>query len=379
MRILRVAQKVYPEHTGGGAYHVHAMSRDQATKGHDVTVLTVGDEMARKERDGYTVVQCPTLLSLLGNDIAPRIWQYLQNTKGYDVVHAHSHIYFSTNLTAINRQFDGTPLAITNHGLYSQNAPEWLFNVYLRTLGRWTFNAADKVFCYTEVERQRIREFGVNSSIQVVSNGIDTSQFTPYGPTPKWSDQSTNILFVGRLVEGKRPGDIVDAVAKLRQYQDDVQLFVVGDGPLSEELHQRAERRGIGTAVHFLGHMPYEEMPIIYRGSDIFALPSEAEGVPRTVLEAMASEIPVVTSNLPQLKPIVSGAGQTVPVGDINTLADAIGEMITNSSLADRRGEAGRNRIEEEFDWESTVEETTTVLSDIVRTQDSSSTSSSTR
>ncbi len=73
MRILRVAQNLYPEVPGGGSYHVHAMSRDQAAMGHDVTVLTVSDDESlprREERDGYTIVRRSATVELLNNEIS---------------------------------------------------------------------------------------------------------------------------------------------------------------------------------------------------------------------------------------------------------------------------------------------------------------------
>jgi len=144
VQILRVAQKLYPSVTGGGAYHVHALSRDQAAMGHDVTVLTVvqdGESPGVDERDGYSIVRCDAPVTLLGNTISPAVASHLRTIDGYDVVHAHSHLYFSTNLAALARVLDDTPLAITNHGLYSQSAPKWLFDAYLRTAGRLTFDA----------------------------------------------------------------------------------------------------------------------------------------------------------------------------------------------------------------------------------------------
>ena len=77
MRILRVAQEIYPDVVGGGAYHAHAMSRDQAEMGHDVTVLPVSDadRPGRERRDGYEVVRYNPTFTLLGNDVsigAPR-------------------------------------------------------------------------------------------------------------------------------------------------------------------------------------------------------------------------------------------------------------------------------------------------------------------
>ncbi|MCH7661510.1 MAG: glycosyltransferase [Euryarchaeota archaeon] len=252
MRILRVAQKIYPDVKGGGPYHVHAMSRDQAAMGHDVTVVTVaGDSMKphTEQRDGYTLLRYPSTLSLLGNDISTGVGQHLLDAKEFDVIHAHSHLYFSTNLAALKRRFSNIPLAITNHGLYSQNAPEWVFEWYLRTVGRWTFNRADVVFCYTEEDRERVQRFGVESNIEVVSNGIDTERFRPDGPASERIDyEGPVVLFVGRLVEGKRPGDAVVAMEEVRREHPDARLYLCGKGPLRGDLEAQISARGLGES-----------------------------------------------------------------------------------------------------------------------------------
>lgn len=104
-----------------------------------------------------------------------------------------------------------------------------MFRWYLQTLGRWTFNQADVVFCYTDEDRKRVREFGVDSRIEVVANGIDTERFTPNGPASDVIDHDGPVvLFVGRLVEGKRPQDAVRAVSRLSD-KCDVKLYVVAD------------------------------------------------------------------------------------------------------------------------------------------------------
>jgi len=87
---------VYPDVTGGGAYHVHAMSRDGAAMGHDVTVLTVRHDLELphvEDRDGYTVVRFDPAASPLGNEISPGVAQYLRAADDIDVMHARSHLY----------------------------------------------------------------------------------------------------------------------------------------------------------------------------------------------------------------------------------------------------------------------------------------------
>ena len=362
MRILRVAQKTYPEVVGGGTYHVHAMSRDQAAMGHDVTVLTIGDGPRREERAGYTLLRRPATTEALGNSISAGVARYLRKADDFDVIHAHSHLYFSTNLAALKRRFDSVPLAITNHGLYSQSAPEWVFRWYLRTLGRATFDSADAVFCYTETDADRLREFGVSSSIHVVPNGIDTDRFSPDGAESDRIAGDPAVLFVGRLVEGKRPGDALSAIERVREFHPGARLHFAGRGPLRENLEQRVAERGLDDTVAFLGEVPHEEMPDLYRGADLFVLPSRAEGLPRTVLEALASGTPVVTSDLTQLGPIVDGAGTTVPVGDWEGFADALDELASDSERHEAYRERGRERVVAEHAWSDTVSRTTARL-----------------
>lgn len=358
MRILRVAQTLYPDQKGGGAYHVHALSRDQASMGHDVTVLTTGDpDLPHIERQaGYAVVRYPATVDLLGNDMSLGVGQYLADGPGVDVVHAHSHLYFSTNLAALRRRLDETPLAITNHGLYSQTAPEWVFDKYLRTIGRWTFDQADVVFCYTEEDKRRLRRFGVESRIDVVFNGIDTDRFTPDGPESELIDHDGPVvLFVGRLVEGKRPGATLEAVRQVREDYPNAKLYLCGEGPMRDGLEGRS-----GDGVEFLGHVPYDAMPKVYRSADVLVLPSRAEGLPRTVLEAIASGVGVVTSDLEQVSRLVEKHGYTAPAGDVEAFADRIGRTIEATP------EPSARPTDHDISWRTTVERTTDTLQRLV-------------
>jgi len=371
MRILRVAQKVYPDVVGGGPYHVHAMSRDQAAMGHNVTVLTVrrdADTPRREERDGYTVVRRDATASLLGNEISIGLARDLWGAEEFDVVHAHSHLYFATNVAAVRRRFGNVPLAITNHGLYSQSAPRWLFDWYLKTAGRWTFNRADVVFTYTEEERDVLRNRSVTTAIEVVRNGIDQERFTPEGPESESLDgEGPSVLFVGRLVEGKRPGDAIAAVERLVSEYPSITLAIAGDGPLRSDLEDRVAEAGLDDVVRFLDHVPYDAMPELYRSANVLVLPSESEGFPRTVMEALSTRTPVVTSDLEQLKSVTDKAGVAVPVGDVDSFAAAIDEVLSDDSAA--RADRGRDLAGNRYAWERTVRQTTNALRRVVEGQ----------
>ncbi|MFB6283430.1 MAG: glycosyltransferase family 4 protein [Halobacteria archaeon] len=370
MRILRVAQKVYPDVPGGGPYHVHALSRDQAEMGHDVTVLTVTEDPEKPEtelRSGYKVKRKKSNVQLLGNHISIGIAEFLRNADRFDLIHAHSHLYFSTNLAALKNLTGDVPLAITNHGLYSQSAPEYVFDVYLKTLGRWTFNRSDCVFCYTDEDRNRLKEFGVASDIEVVPNGVDQERFRPNGPGSSYIDYDGEVaLFVGRLVEGKNPDDAVKAIAGLNRSRNrDVKLYICGKGPMRADLEKLASELDQEENIEFLGHVEYGKMPAIYRSADVLVLPSRAEGLPRTVLEAQASGTPVVSSDLEHISGVVEMAGETVEVGDIKGYFDVL-SYVLDQGFDSMKNDEFSKVFDEKYSWSQTVEETTKRLEETV-------------
>lgn len=376
MHILRVAQDIFPETVGGAPYHIHALSRDQAAMGHEVTVLTVSDDVEEREvtdQNGYTLIKQPPRIELLGNQIFANTVRDLRGVEDYDVVHTHSHLFFSSNVAALYCRMADIPVAITCHGLNSQRGPFWFSRAHLRTLGKWTYDSADVTLCYTDVEQSKLRDLGVDADIAVVNNGIDTSRFTPTGRDyPRIANQSGQaIVFVGRLVDGKRPQDVLDAFDTIRDRCPDASLFFCGDGPLRDSLESTAADKGLTDAVEFLGRVPYQQMPSVFRAADLFVLPSRTEGFPRTVIEALACETPVVASNLEQTSEIVNQTGETVQVGNAEGFATAIVDLLSDQHRLSELGEHGREIVTTRYNWEETVRATTQILGQVAETGDS--------
>ncbi|WP_255171277.1 glycosyltransferase family 4 protein [Natrononativus amylolyticus] len=360
LKILRVASDVYPEVMGGLSLHVHEMSRVQAEMGHDVTVLTSDhgdrDQPSREERDGYELIRHREVASPLDNTITPGLARTLRRIgDDYDVIHAHSHLFFSTNVAAAVGRTLETPLVVTNHGLMSQTAPKWVQKAFIPTVAKFTLNSADEILCYTETDKRRLRERGIDSSISVVHNGIDCEQFSPIQ-----SDKSKNqILFVGRIKPGKGVRHLLAAFSNIISEFPEYSLKIVGDGPLREELVALAEERDISSNVEFVGQIENSEVAEVYAESEIFVLPSLNEGLPRTVLEAMACEVPVIVSDLEQLESLVEEAGVTVPRENPDILASEMKRLLANKELRTHMGRVGRECILDEYSWDETVRFTT--------------------
>ncbi|NLV15446.1 glycosyltransferase family 4 protein [Haloarcula argentinensis] len=376
MHILRVAQDIFPETVGGAPYHIHALSRDQAAMGHEVTVLTVSDGVEEREvtdQDGYTLIKQPPKLELLGNQIFANTVSDLRGMEDFDVVHTHSHLFFSSNVAALYCRMADIPVAITCHGLNSQRGPFWFSRAHLRTLGKWTYDSADVTLCYTDVEQSKLRNIGVDADIAVVNNGIDTNRFSPAGQEhPDIVNQSGQaIVFVGRLVDGKRPQDVLAAFDSIRKHCPDASLFFCGDGPLRDRLESTVADKGLADAVEFLGRVPYQQMPSVFRAADLFVLPSRTEGFPRTVIEALACETPVVASDLEQTSKIVNQTGKTVQVGNIEGFATAISDLLSDEHRLSELGKHGREIVTTRYNWAETVQETTEILGQVAEIDDS--------
>lgn len=360
MRILRVTSDLYPYVIGGIGVHAREMSKSQAKLGHEVTILTTS--MANKipdNQDGFRVACFKNSMKLLGNTISLELlFKMFRVRKSYDIIHAHSHLYFSTNICALVRRIGSSPLVITNHGIMSSNAPDWFNLLYLKTLGKWTLNSADRIICYTQEEKEKlISILHINESkIAVIPNGIDTNQFRPW--TGNRATDVINLVCISRFVKGKGIEYIIRAMDILVKETPNLHLTLVGDGPERGCICEMIKCLGLTDNVRIIDFVPYDKMPEIFHDSDIFVLPSLHEGVPRTALEAMSCGLPVVISDFSHLRDLIDGGGMMFPKKDVQALADSLRILINDESKRARMGQKAREKIVREYSWERAVAET---------------------
>lgn len=368
LKILRVASSLYPEVNGGVGLHVDQMSRQQASKGHQVTVLTSDNgnhSLPRQEkRGGYSIIRHREIIRPLDNSIIPGILRSIRKlASSYDVIHAHSHLYFSTNVAAVISKVSNTPLAVTNHGLFSQTAPQLVQKIYIPTIARPTLNAADRIFCYTELARAELRERNVSTPVSVIPNGINCDSFKPE-PTIETEKQ---ILFVGRLKKGKGPHYLIQAFASIASQYPELTLKIVGDGPMRDQLVLQCEELEIADRVSFAGELSYTEMPTVYNESLMLVSPTLTEAaVPRVVMESWACETPVVMSDIDEVSADhIGDAGILVPLRDAAALSEEMVRLLENESERIEMGERGRQRVLRDHSWAETVNKTTNALQEI--------------
>jgi sugar transferase (PEP-CTERM/EpsH1 system associated) len=195
------------------------------------------------------------------------------------------------------------------------------------------------------------------AKIELIDNGVDTERFRPAAgeaSNEPWNAPSAFVIgSVGRLQDVKDQATLIDAFARLRNMLPEerhrLRLVLVGDGPLRGQLAQRIADAGLQDCAWLAG--PRSDVAPPMRSFSLFALSSIAEGTPVTMLEAMASGLPVVSTavgGIPDL--VLDGAsGALVPPGDPQRLAEALATYVVDEERTRLHGAAGRARIEQKY------------------------------
>jgi glycosyltransferase involved in cell wall biosynthesis len=154
---------------------------------------------------------------------------------------------------------------------------------------------------------------------------------------------------VGRLDPVKDQLGLLEAFARLAKTDSRAVLAIVGDGPCREALEARARMPDLAGRVRLYGER--HDVPVLLQGLDVFVLPSIAEGISNTILEAMATGVPVVATRTGGNPELVEDAvtGMLVPVGRPEALAEALRAYVTDPHLRALHGKAARQRVLEEF------------------------------
>ena len=266
--------------------------------------------------------------------------------QGIDHLHAHFGLAPATIawLASALASFGGRAVAFsfTIHGFHDFADP---------AEARLDLKARDAaaVVCISDFTRSQLcllTDPALWPKFHVLRCGVDLSQLTYRPPLPPTDE--LKILAVGRLSGEKGFALLIDAVARLRGEGIAVSLRLVGDGPLRSALEDSARASGLADAVTFTGERPPAEVREELRRADVFCLPSFSEGLPVSIMEAMATGVPVVTtwiSGIPELAENGVTA-LTVPPARADALADALRRLVHEPGLRDDLSRAARRRVE---------------------------------
>lgn len=358
MRIVQIITRM--DEVGGAQVHVRDIASELKKAGHDIYIITGAKENIHDaiEQNEIQLINSKNLIRNLNiiSDIKAVIEiRKLLKKIGPDIIATHS------SKAGIVGRIAGWSLRIptifTAHGWsYTDGVPQKKQRIYIffeKVMGR----ISDGVIAVSEYDKQLALKHKVlsESKISTIHNGVyDIERIK----IPINSDREPNIIMVARFAPPKRQLQLLKALNQLRHIEWKVSF--AGDGPQLQEVRDFVTSVGLGDRVSFLGNR--EDITDILQKSDLFALLSDWEGLPLSILEAMRCGLPIIASDVGGVKEAViqSENGYIIPKNDFNELLNKLSLMLMNSSLRLKMGENGRRLYRENFTFEKMYSETLT-------------------
>lgn len=308
---------------------------------------------------------------------APQVTRLIKS-RDIEVCHTVMEMATHSATVAFVSKALGVPYVHTIQGTGTKTGRQpvdMIADLYNLTVSRLIISGAERVIVLSKSLSARAIELGANpEKIDVIPSGVDTSRFDPskneVAEAARIIRDSMGIRdgvvigYVGRLVPVKGLKYLLLAMRGVQQKCPDAHLLVVGDGFQKAELMLMAKQQGLN--ITFIGWR--NEVVPLYAVADIFVLPSLEEGLSNSLLEAMAMEKPIVTTNVGGNKDVVIDRenGFLVPPHDSASLASKIVELIESPSTREKMGRLNREAVKKNYSWENCVSKVQDVYKDLI-------------
>jgi glycosyltransferase involved in cell wall biosynthesis len=378
VKVLHVLETLSP-HYGGPVSMLQTLAEAQQRTGHEVTIVTTNADHPRgmfREPGWDTLAQGAVPVYYAPVQFAPlrfsrQLAAYLKRTIAeFDIVHVHGLYRFPPSYAAYQARRQGVPYVIRPHGsldpyLYGRSTRGlWLKRLYERWFDLPNLHAAGAIHYTAEEERERASFINLRAASFVLPNGLDWSRYSDLPARGalrrRWGlGDAPLVLFVGRLHFKKGLDLLIPAFDTLCRRVPGVQLVIAGpeNDDYGRKVRGWVRARALETIVHFVGPLHGTDVVQAYVDADLFALPSYTENFGMTVVEAMASALPVVISDQVNIHAEVSGAGAGVVTRcDADEVAQALEALLRDAERRRAVGEAGRRLVQARYTWPAVVE-----------------------
>jgi colanic acid/amylovoran biosynthesis glycosyltransferase len=313
--------------------------------------------LARLERLAYAKLRVA---------LPPAVAALARYVRAHDARLLHFHYLTDARFLLGVRRRTGLPSIVSGYGYDVSSFPRLgrgLGGRYLRPL----FSELDAFLAMSEDMRQDLLALGCpDEKVIVHYYGSDTRRFRV--PDRRYThDRPPTILCCGRLHEAKGQHLVLQALRRVeRDGGRDFRVVIVGEGPAQGGLERLVREYGWGDRVRFRGHIPYtsDELVREFREADVFPHPSITvnglkEGIPGTIVEAMAAGLPVVATRHAGIPAVIDSGvhGLLVEERDIVALADALRSLLDDPALRERLGRAAADRAADELDLRNRTRE----------------------
>ena len=370
MKILYVTQLFYPALFGGGEYIFYQWAQEMTKKGHQVFVITQNIEGASTHEtiQGIEIFRVGSTLRLSGTLPAGvlenlsflfsafSLGKKIAKENQIDIIHSNTYIPVIAAQWCANKL--GIPHIATVHDVYLTSKKDfwkaWSEQSGISKLTKITGPLLEKkiarmrvsvIHTVSEKSREDLEGLGAKR-IKVIPNGIDPTQYKTQQTIKRQA------IFVGRLVFYKNLDVILEAFVHVIKKIPEASLVIVGDGPIKNNLVQKAHNLGIKESVTFTGTISDKEKIRLISESAVLVNPSLVEGFGIVVLEGFACGKPVIVSDSKPLSDLVDDSkdGYIVSSSDSLMWAQKIIEIFSDKEKAEQMGEAGRKKVLSNYD-----------------------------
>ena len=257
-----------------------------------------------------------------------------------DIVHIHSPMYAGV---AAYAKLRGIPTVLTFHGTD-------FFRVRDSAMLRRIIAPVDQILCVSEQFVDELRRLIPTKRIAPVYNGVDGDLFSPSMAPP--TGRRHRIVAVGNLRWYKDHLRLIAAFAELASENPEWELAIAGEGELRSQLEKSARDLGVHHRVRFLGSLPHRELARLLAESAVYAMSSVTEGLPKALLEAMASGCACVATDVGECQSVLGDAGLIVQPDDTPSLVRALGSLLSSAELRTRLSQAAVKRSQG-YTWDA--------------------------
>lgn len=287
-------------------------------------------ERARRRGISVRMVHCKGRIDLS----AIRQIEEIIQEDGIDVIHAHGYKADLYGFAAARRT--GKPIVATCHNWVGGTTALGIYN----HLDRFVLKKFDALAAVSDAVAQRLLDTGVSPGrVKTIANGIAVQAFEQGEPLPELCMPDNKVIgMVARLDLQKGFEYLLRAVSELCGKFPDLKVVIVGDGPDRAAIEKMIEEFGLQSSVVLAGQQ--SNMPGVYAAIDIFVLPSLNEGLPMTILEAMAASKPVVATKVGAIPKVIQHGenGFLVEPKDVDGLRNALASLLADPELCRRIG-----------------------------------------
>ena len=392
MKIVQVTSR-FPPSIGGVENHVYNLSYELSLRGHEVTVLTSdiknisflkidrADKPYEKITDNFEVYRFkayPPNIPYAGiYATIPALIKKLIKLDP-DIINTNSHGLIHTDITSILSKIRKIPMVLTIHSsgdIAARSYMSLLLKLYNTTHGKFSLKAANRIIVTSPQMAEYFYRWVNKEKIRVIPNGIEYKKFINMPPVSVFKShynvKGKVVLFVGRLLPLKGIQYMLKAAPQILKQVPETNFVIVGAGSsFKRKLEELSHNLGVDDRVVFTGFKSGNKLLEAYSSADVFVLPSiHREGLSIVTLEAMASGIPVVVSNLGGLPSIVKDGvtGLLVEPKNEGQLADSIIKLLLDENLALEMGDNGK-KVAKSFDWQAITEKTEDVYKEVIHT-----------